>query len=74
MAMRADRAAVEAWARTATVGSKPFTITYQAAGVVGEGVVRATGQFQKMTRMVVVLRRIQQQNRVYFVLTSYPVA
>ena len=28
----------------------------------------------KMTRMVVVLRRIQQQNRVYFVLTSYPVA
>jgi hypothetical protein len=74
MAMRANRAAVETWARTAAVGSKPFTITYQAAGVVGEGVVRATGQLQKMTRMVVVLRRIQQQNRIYFVLTSYPVA
>jgi hypothetical protein len=72
-AMRANRAAIEVWARTATVGSRPFTITYQASACVGEGVVRATGQFQQMTKLVVVLRRVQQQNRVFFVLTSYPV-
>jgi hypothetical protein len=72
-AMRANRAAIEAWAKTATTGGRPFTITHQAAVSVGEGVVRSTGQLQQMSRLVVVLRRVQQQNRVYFVLTSYPV-
>jgi hypothetical protein len=74
MAMRANRAAVNAWARTAAVGSKPFATPCQAAGVVGEGVVRATGQLQKMTRKGAILRRIRPHNRVYFVLTSCPVA
>jgi hypothetical protein len=40
--------------------------------LVGEGVVRATGKLQQMTRLVVVLRRVQQQNRVFFILTAYP--
>ncbi|WP_431104925.1 hypothetical protein [Roseateles noduli] len=34
--------------------------------------VRATGQLQQMTKMVVVLRRVQQQNRMDFILTAYP--
>jgi hypothetical protein len=72
-AMRANRAAIEAWARTATVGGRPFTVTYQASASVGEGVVRATGRFQQMTKLIVVLRRVQQQNRTFFVLTSYPI-
>lgn len=72
-AVRANRAAIEAWAKAASPGGRPFTITYQAATSVGEGVVRATGQLQQMTKLVVVLRRVQQQNRAYFVLTSYPV-
>jgi hypothetical protein len=72
-AVRANRAAIETWAKAAAPGSRPFTITYQAATSVGEGVVRATGQMQQMTKLVVVLRRVQQQNRAYFVLTSYPV-
>ncbi len=72
-AMRVNRAAVEAWAKTASVGGRPFTITYQAASTVGEGVVRASGQLQQMSKLVVVLRRVQQQNRVFFILTSYPV-
>ena len=72
-AMRANRTAIEAWAKMATVGGRPFTMTYQAGVSVGEGVVRATGQLQQMTKLMVVLRRVQQQNRIYFVLTSYPV-
>lgn len=72
-ALRSNRAAIEAWARAASPGGRPFTVTYQATTVVGEGVVRATGQLQQMTKLVVVLRRVQQQNRAYFVLTSYPV-
>ncbi len=72
-AVRANRAAIEAWAKTAAVGGKPVSFPYQAASVVGEGVVRATGQLTQMTKLVVVFQRIQQQNRVYFLLTAYPV-
>jgi len=72
-AMRANRAAIEAWGKAAATGGRPFTATYQAATSVGEGVVRSTGQLQKMTRLVVVLRRVQQQNRFFFILTSYPI-
>jgi hypothetical protein len=68
--MRANRAAIEAWAKAAATGGRPFTVTYQAATSVGEGVVRSTG---RMTRLVVVLRRVQQQNRFFFIRTSYPV-
>ncbi|WAC72093.1 hypothetical protein OU995_21365 [Roseateles sp. SL47] len=72
-AVRANASKIETWAKTAKVGGKPFSFQYQASMSVGEGVVRTTGQFQQMTRLVVVLRRVQQQNRVYFILTSYPV-
>lgn len=65
--------AIEAWAKATAAGGRPFTRTYQAATFVGEGVVRSTGQLQQMTRLVVVLRRVQQQNRFFFILTSYPV-
>ena len=71
--MRANRAAIEAWAKAAAGGGRPFTVTCQAATSVGEGVVRSTGQRQQMTRLVVVPRRVQQQNRFFFMLTSCPV-
>jgi len=71
-ALRANKSAIEAWAKSAPLTAPPKAFNYQAATVVGEGVVRATGQLQQMTKMVVVLRRVQQQNRVYFILTAYP--
>lgn len=71
-ALRANKSAIEAWAKSAPLNSPPKAFNFQAASVVGEGVVRATGQLQQMTRLVVVLRRVQQQNRVYFILTAYP--
>ena len=72
-AVRANRAAIEAWAKKAAVGGKPQPFPYQASSVVGEGVVRATGQLTQMTKLVVVLQRVQMQNRVYFLLTAYPI-
>lgn len=72
-AVRAHRGAIEAWAKTSAVGGRPLTVTYQANGFVGEGVVRSTGRLQQMSQLVVVLRRVQHQNRVYFVLTAYPI-
>lgn len=71
-AIKANRAQIEAWAKTAASGNKlsfrhPFNLP------VGEGVVRATGQLQQMSKVLVVLRRVQQNNRIYFVLTAFPV-
>ena len=71
-ALRANKSAIESWAKSAPLNAPPKAFNYQAAVVVGEGVVRATGQLQQMTRLVVVLRRVQQQNRVFFILTAYP--
>lgn len=71
-AIKAHRAQIEAWAKTAANGNKlsfrhPFNVT------IGEGVVRSTGQLQQMSKVLVVLRRVQQNNRIYFVLTAFPV-
>ena len=71
-ALRTNKSAIEAWAKSAPVNAPPKVFNYQAATVVGEGVVRATGQLQQMSRLVIVLRRVQQKNRVYFILTAYP--
>jgi len=70
-AIRANKKAIKEWAKHATAGhSKAFP--YDAGRVVGEGVVRSTGQLQSMTKMVVVVRKVQEQNRIYYILTSYP--
>jgi Bacterial CdiA-CT RNAse A domain len=70
-ALRANKAAILAWSKHAAVGaSKAFV--YDAGRVVGFGVLRASGSVQTMTRITMVLRRVQQQGRVHFVLTAYP--
>lgn len=69
--LRHHQSAVKAWAKSATVGTKQeFVLEFGKS--VGFGVVRATGKVQEMTKVVVVLRRVQDQNRIYFVLTAYP--
>jgi hypothetical protein len=40
--------------------------------VIGQGVVRATGNLTNMSQVVVVVRKVIAQNRIYFVLTAYP--
>lgn len=71
-ALRANRAEITAWLKTAAVGTQK-AFPYSAGRVVGSGVVRATNTLQPMTRMTVVIRRIELEKRVYFVLTSYPI-
>jgi hypothetical protein len=41
--------------------------------VVGNGVIRATGKLENMTKVKVVLEKVARSGkRIYFVLTSYP--
>jgi hypothetical protein len=69
--LRANKDAIKNWAARANPGqTKGFS--FEAGRVIGEGVLRGTNQMQKMTKVVVVLRKVVAQNRVYFVLTSYP--
>lgn len=70
-AIRANRSAIKVWAGAASPGqTKSFT--YASASVVGQGVVRSTGNLTDMSNVVVVLRKVVARNRVYFVLTAYP--
>ncbi|PIE83379.1 MAG: hypothetical protein CSA09_00415 [Candidatus Contendobacter odensis] len=70
-ALRANKEAIKTWAKSANPGqTKAFT--YEAGQVIGQGVVRSTGQMTNMSKMVVVVRKVIEQNRVYFVLTAYP--
>ena len=71
-AIKANKAQIEAWAKTAANGNK-LTIRHPFNLTIGEDVVRSTGQLQQMAKVLVVLRRVQQNNRIYFVLTAFPV-
>ena len=70
-ALRANRSIIREWAKTATAGQSK-AISHSAGRIVGQGVVRSTGRLENMTNVVVVVRKIQDQNRVYFILTAYP--
>lgn len=70
-ALKANKEAIKIWATSANPGqAKAFT--YEAGRVIGQGVLRSTGQMTNMSKMVVVVRKVIEQNRVYFVLTAYP--
>lgn len=70
-ALRTNKEAIKAWAKSANPGqTKAFT--YEAGRVIGQGVVRSTGQMTDMSKMVVVVRKVIEKNRVYFVITAYP--
>lgn len=70
-AIRANKPAIKVWAKNANIGqAKGFS--YDAGRIIGEGVIRSTNQMQKMSKMIIVLRKVKEQNRIYFVLTAYP--
>lgn len=69
--IRANQNGIREWARDATPNTtKAFRFT--SGDHVGHGVARATGQFVNMSKVVVVLKKVAVQNRVYFVLTAFP--
>jgi hypothetical protein len=70
-ALRANKSAIKEWAKVAGPGqTKAFT--YDAGRIIGQGIVRGSPQMQSMSKVVVVLSKVISQNRIYFVLTSYP--
>jgi hypothetical protein len=70
-AVRANKTAIKEWAKLAGPGqTKAFT--FDAGRIIGHGIVRGSSQMQSMTNVVVVLSKVVSENRIYFILTSYP--
>lgn len=70
-ALHSNRVAIEAWARTAAPNSK-YVINFVANEEVGMGVVRATGQLEKLSKLRIVLKLQFYQGKPYYILTSFP--
>jgi hypothetical protein len=70
-ALRAQQGVIKAWAKTANIGQTK-AITHDAGRVVGFGVVRASNTTVQMSRLTVVLRKVSDRGRIYFVLTAFP--
>jgi hypothetical protein len=70
-ALRVNKNAIREWAKVAKAGQTK-AITYNARRIIGWGIVRISSKAQDASSIVVVLKKVVAQNRVYFVLTSYP--
>ena len=70
-ALRAQQGVIKAWAKTANVGQTK-AITHDAGRVVGFGVLRSSNTTVQMSRLTVVLRKVSDRGRIYFVLTAFP--
>jgi Bacterial CdiA-CT RNAse A domain len=71
-AIQRNSVAIKGWAQTARAGDVRAFV-YNAGKAVGQGVVRSTGKMQTMTSLRVVLQKTQIANKIYFVLTAYPI-
>lgn len=65
-----NRQLIKVWTAGGCRGN--LALPYTASSQVGEGVVRATGRLESMTKLRVVLKVSKQAGRQYFVLTAYP--
>jgi hypothetical protein len=70
-ALRANRAAVEAWARVAAPGARQ-AFFYTAQETVGQGVVRASNSLVQMSNVRFVLKMEAYQGKLYYILTAFP--
>lgn len=67
-----NAAAIQTWASQARVGAK-MAFEYRAATTVGVSVSRAAGLAEEVSGVRVVLRKLLDSDRVYYVLTAFPI-
>jgi hypothetical protein len=71
-ALRRNAAGIQSWAANAAVG-RDYQIVYRTGQAVGYGVLRSTGALEPMSGMRMFLRKTTLANKIYFVLTAYPI-
>jgi hypothetical protein len=73
-ALRLNQSRIAQWSQNAAMGSKlDPPIVFDAGRVVGQGVVRASGQVQQMTKLRIILKKETYNGMTHYILTSYPV-
>ena len=70
-ALRANKATIAEWAKTASPGARKLFV-HTSNRTVGDVLLRATGHLQSTAKLQMMLVKVQQSDRVYFVLTAYP--
>ncbi|GGH07018.1 RNase A-like domain-containing protein [Silvibacterium dinghuense] len=68
--IRTNKQTIEQWAMAGGKGN--LRLVYSGSSPVGEGVIRATGKLETMTKARIILKRTQVAGRVWFVLTAFP--
>jgi len=71
LALRANKGVIKTWAKSALAGQTK-AISFEAGRSIGYGVVRSTGKLTELRNVLVVVKKVQDQNRIYFILTAYP--
>ncbi len=71
-ALAKHAAQIIAWSKTASRGSK-LALDHVAGRVVGQGVVRASGNLVKMKKLRIVLKYETYNNKPYYILTAFPI-
>ncbi len=70
-ALRLNKSAIEAWARSAMPGAK-YAFEYSAKEVVGMGILKNGNQLLQMSKVQIVLKMERYQGKLYYILTAYP--
>ena len=71
MVLRTHKTAISTWARQPS--PRPLALVKDVGRDVGHGVISATGNVQRMTRVRVVLKYETYNGQPYYVLTAFPV-
>ncbi len=73
-ALRANQARIVQWSKTAAPGTtlQP-PLVFDAGRVIGQGVVRSSGQLQQMSKMRIVLKKESYNGLPHYILTAFPV-
>jgi hypothetical protein len=71
-AMVKNAAAIQTWASQAGVGAK-MAFEFRAATTVGVSVSRATGVAEQVSGVRIVLKKLLDAHRVYYLLTAFPI-
>ncbi|MBB3947272.1 hypothetical protein GGQ73_003238 [Rhizobium skierniewicense] len=73
-ALRANQARIVQWSKTAAPGTtlQP-PLVFDAGRVIGQGVIRSSGQLQQMSKMRIVLKKESYNGLTHYILTAFPV-
>ncbi|MBB4275605.1 RNase A-like domain-containing protein [Rhizobium mongolense] len=69
--LHANRTRIQAWAQSA--GANNLPLEYSVGSEVGFGILRATGQVQRLSKIRIVLRKETYNGMPFFILTAFPI-